>query len=93
MKRTKSKRAIVPDELDALLYADVIRDLSLEESGAGKIAREILRAERDGREDEVKHLVEPLARAIFQAVPKVRRKDPHTGRWTLDIELPAAWRA
>ena len=75
-----------------LLWQDVIRDLAMEENRAGQLARTILRAERDGCGEQVRHLVEALGSAIVQAMPRVRTKDPQTGRWRLNLTLPADWR-
>jgi hypothetical protein len=93
MSPTKSKPSSELSELAlVLLWADVLRDLAMEESRAGQQARTILRAERDGQGESARHLVEALGRAIVQAMPRVRTKDPQTGRWRLNLTLPEDWR-
>jgi hypothetical protein len=89
--QTKSKSSELSELAIMLLWADVLRDLAMEENKAGQIARMILRAERDGQGDAVKHLVEALGLAIVKAMPRLRKRDA-AGRWRLDLDLPAEWR-
>ena len=74
-----------------LLWADVLRDLAMEETRAGIMARTILRAERDGCGESARHLVEALGQAIVKAMPRLRKRDAN-GRWVLNLDLPADWR-
>lgn len=79
-------------EFAAILLADVIRDLSLDETKAGRIARMICRAERDGKSASVRRFTEPLGLAVLKAMPNIRKRDKKTGRWLLNFSLPAEWR-
>jgi len=93
-KRVKpSKASSELSELSImLLWADILKDLAMEENRSGQIARSILRAERDGHGESVRPLVEALGAAIVKAMPKLRKKDAKTGRWILNLDLPAEFR-
>jgi hypothetical protein len=74
------------------LFNDLVRKMAIDEGRPSEIARKILRAERDNTRESVKDLVCPLMMEIFKAMPKARKRDPKTGDYIMNVDIPKEWR-
>jgi hypothetical protein len=79
----------------------MISELALEENSAGRTARKVLRARRDGNREIAEKLVKPLFFAIGVKIMESTKndktedlpRDPQTGEVLIGApELPKEWR-
>lgn len=73
----------------------ILQELSLEESKPGRMAREALRARRDGEKERAETIVKPLFMAVAESIirPEANpEREPDSGNVMKPVKLPPEWR-